>query len=276
MPPLGPKEGEKTEVREGEDSVWRNECGVGGTSSVMLLENDLSNPGVRMVKFAGLRRIPFKGTCTGDGGAERWCEVPSTIDAVAIGGRDWDGGGILSERFLRFRARLPGESGRGRLAPSEAGWERLLVDEDWLSKFRAGGMVNLLLNANGMDEGDSGEELGDVSATDGESNVEMVVVGEESAEPDVTEEILARCWKGKGRRVEVLMVTLVGRRRGLSAVFRASFSGKSSVRPPKTDMKEGNESGSVGALVCTGMVVSELGEIHLRLKGIVALSGSQL
>ena len=71
MPPLGPKEGEKTEVREGEDSVWRNECGVGGTSSVMLLENDLSNPGVRMVKFAGLRRIPFKGTCTGDGGAER-------------------------------------------------------------------------------------------------------------------------------------------------------------------------------------------------------------
>lgn len=49
MPPLGPKDGENTEVREGDDSVclkeWRPP-GVGGTISMTLLEKDLSSPGV--------------------------------------------------------------------------------------------------------------------------------------------------------------------------------------------------------------------------------------
>jgi hypothetical protein len=44
---------------------------VGGTS-LRLLENDLSKPGVRIVRFAGFRRALFGGMCTGDGGAERW------------------------------------------------------------------------------------------------------------------------------------------------------------------------------------------------------------
>lgn len=48
-----------------------------------------------------------------------------------------------------------------------------------------------------MDNGDSGEELGDVSGADGESNVEMVVVGDDSADPVVTDETLSWCWKGR-------------------------------------------------------------------------------
>lgn len=44
-----------------------------------------------------------------------------------------------------------------------------------------------------MEDGDSGDELGEVSgAAEGESKVEMVVVGEESAEPEVMEETLVR------------------------------------------------------------------------------------
>jgi hypothetical protein len=48
------------------------------------------------------------------------------IEAVEIEGRDeLSGGGILSERFLRLRSRLPGESGR-RWGRSDVILERLL------------------------------------------------------------------------------------------------------------------------------------------------------
>ena len=73
MPPLGPNDGEKTECSEGEDSVCLKDCrvvGVGGTTSVMLLEKDLSNPGVRMVRPAGFRRA-LLGGMMGEGDAER-------------------------------------------------------------------------------------------------------------------------------------------------------------------------------------------------------------
>ena len=116
MPPLGPKEGENTDVREGEDSACLNTGspdGVGGTICRTLLLKDLSSPGVRMVRLAGRRRAFLTGAWIGDGGAERWCsEVRSRIDEVAIGGRDLDGGGTVTDRFLRFRARLLGDSDR--------------------------------------------------------------------------------------------------------------------------------------------------------------------
>ena len=109
------------EAREGEDSACRKDCrprGVGGTTSEILLENDLSNAGVRMVRFAG-RRLPlllFWGIWRGEGGAKRWClEDVSTTEAVAIGGRDCDGGGIRKDRFFRLRSRRPGETGRSLL-----------------------------------------------------------------------------------------------------------------------------------------------------------------
>jgi len=43
------------------------------------------------------------------------------------------------------------------------------------------------------DVGDSGEELGDRSVTEGESKVEAVVVGDESVESEVKEFMLLRC-----------------------------------------------------------------------------------
>ena len=46
--------------------------------------------------------------------------------------------------------------------------------------------------------GDSGEELGDGSVMDGESKVELVVVGDESVESEETEAPLL-CWKIPGK-----------------------------------------------------------------------------
>lgn len=43
------------------------------------------------------------------------------------------------------------------------------------------------------EEGDSGDELGDGSVTEGESKVDIVVVGEEFVESELTEMELWRC-----------------------------------------------------------------------------------
>lgn len=51
-----------------------------------------------------------------------------------------------------------------------------------------------------MTEGDSGEELGEISPPEGESKGEMVVVGEDSVEAEAVEDILSR-W-GRRRREE--------------------------------------------------------------------------
>lgn len=51
----------------------------------------------------------------------------------------------------------------------------------------------IVLRRGAIDVGDSGEELGEVSVTDGESNVEIVVVGDESVDSDATDDMLCRC-----------------------------------------------------------------------------------
>lgn len=81
----------------------------------------------------------------------------------------------------------------------------------------------------------------------GESKVDTVVVGEESADPDVTDETLSRCWKGRGRLVFPLI--LAGKLRGCTFVGCSSFSRDIDGSPPNTDIKDGNESGSDGGLV---------------------------
>ena len=57
-----------------------------------------------------------------------------------------------------------------------------------------------------MANGDSGEELGDMSPVEGESNgeIEIVVVGEDSVEPEVIDETLSRCGRGRKRLEEGL------------------------------------------------------------------------
>lgn len=117
--------GEKTDVNEGEDSAClktRSPDGVGGMSSLIALPKDISGPGVRMVRFAGRRRAVLTGGLIGEGGAERWCwELVSRIDDVVMEGRALDGAGTVKDRFLRFRARLPGDSERRGLGRSEGG-----------------------------------------------------------------------------------------------------------------------------------------------------------
>ena len=45
MPPRGANEGDVIDASEGEDSAWRKD-GVGGTTSVEILDNGLLNVGV--------------------------------------------------------------------------------------------------------------------------------------------------------------------------------------------------------------------------------------
>lgn len=64
IPPRGAKPGDAIDAREGDDSAWRRDWrprGVGGTKSGTLVVNDLSRPGVRIVRFAGRRRLLFGG-----------------------------------------------------------------------------------------------------------------------------------------------------------------------------------------------------------------------
>lgn len=116
--------------------------------------------------------------------------------------------------------------------------------KDWLSILRAGGM-NLGYD-NGIDMGDSGDELGEVSAAERESNVEMVVVGDDSVDP--MDDTLSRCWNGR-RCFEGFAETLGDVPRRVCTPFSSSLSGKLGDIPPKTDIKDGNESGMGGGLV---------------------------
>lgn len=119
------------------------------------------------------------------------------------------------------------------------------MDSAWFSILR-GGAINFEYES-GIEVGDSGDEFGEVSEVIGESNVETVVVGDESADPDVTEEMLSRCWKGRGRR-RLLPAALVGNLYG--CIFDcSSFSKDIGESPPNTDINDGNESGSDGGLV---------------------------
>lgn len=143
---------------------------------------------------------------------------------------------MRNDRFFKLRARRPGESGRWLLEGFGA------ID-------RGGGSPENFGYDTDIAEGDSGEELGEISPPEGESKGETVVVGEDSVEAVVMDETLSRC--GEGRRCrEVLTGTWVGTWRGWM-VSSSLYRGGSS---PKTDINEGNESGKDGGEVCTGMV----------------------
>ena len=99
---------------------------------------------------------------------------------------------------------------------------------------------------SGMDNGDSGEELAEVSAAERESNVEMVVVGDDSVDP--MDDTLSRWWKGRRWCLEGFAEILGDSPRRLQTEF-SSFSGKLGDIPPKTDISDGTESGKGGGLV---------------------------
>ena len=108
-----------------------------------------------------------------------------------MGGRICEGGGIRNDKFFRLRARRPGESGRGLLGVGKS----LVLSVDMvgraaISSARAGG-VNLEYD-KGMADGDSGDELGEISPPEGESKGEIVVVGEDSVDAEWVDDTLLR------------------------------------------------------------------------------------
>lgn len=128
-----------------------------------------------------------------------------------MGGRDCDGGGIRRDRFFKLRSRRPGEAGRplfgaGNTLELSVG----IMGRCGISIGRVGG-VNLGYD-KGIAEGDSGEELGEISPVEGESKGEIVVVGDDSVEPEVMEDTLSG-W-GEGRCRDVLTGTWDGTWRG--------------------------------------------------------------
>lgn len=133
-------------------------------------------------------------------------------DAVAMGGRDCDGGGMRKDRFFRLRSRRPGESGRPLLGAGNSLEHSIgIMGRCGISIGRVGGM-NLGYDM-GIAEGDSGDELGEISPVEGESKGEIVVVGDDSVETEVMDDTLSR-W-GEGRRCrDVLTGTRAGTWRG--------------------------------------------------------------
>lgn len=85
---------------------------------------------------------------------------------------------------MRLRARLFGKSGRV-WRKSGAGCVN-----------STGRDVNFGYETD-MAEGDSGEELGEISPPPGESKGEIVVVGEDSVEAECIDDTLSRCGEGK-------------------------------------------------------------------------------
>lgn len=89
----------------------------------------------------------------------------------------------------------------------------------------------------GSDEvGDSGDELGEGSVSD-ESNVEIVVVGDESADSNVDAESRRKIGDEKCELGEGLLATLGPR---LDPITSAPCSRRTSVLSPYTDMNDGN------------------------------------
>lgn len=183
--------GEKTEPSDGVDSNRLNDgwvvLGVGGTNSVRYELG--SNRGVWIVKLAGFRLADLTGWKKGDGGADRSCSaVDSITAAVATAGREgWVG--TLSERFLRLRPRRTGDVDRkeGTLRCCDSGLaSEVAGDVQFLGGLS--GSTRGFGYGKDIEEGDSGEELGDVSVPDGVSNVEMVVVGEDSVDSEGTDD----------------------------------------------------------------------------------------
>lgn len=121
----------------------------------------------------------------GELGAWDGCEVSVawTLDGASRGGCAaglWDAE-VLRDKFLVLRF-LPGESPRlkpGKFGRGLSGWSIVASrGEDELA-FRVSKEPRGI-----MDVGDSGDELGDGSVSE-ESNVEIVVVGDESVESDL-------------------------------------------------------------------------------------------
>lgn len=102
--------------------------------------------------------------------------------------------GIFRDKFFRFRALLPGEGARGSRSIGLAGMDGVLCTTGCIATLsEMSGNIICLGYDIGRAEGDSGEELGDVSVTEGVSKVDMVVVGDDPVDSDRADDILSLC-----------------------------------------------------------------------------------
>lgn len=205
IPPWGNEVGEINDGKAGEDAKCCSEGlpeGVGGITAWLSDPNvSLLKPGVCMVKFVGFLLPVLSGGAIGDAGAERGCvesgAAPSGPSQVTVGT-------TLSERFFTFLSLLPGDSGFGPLDGTAWNGGKPLR----LACSQAAVTGRSIIDLNGdfgtLQLGDSGDELGEGSVlalTDTESNVDTVVVGDDSFDSVPEEVILPLCWKAgcKGR-----------------------------------------------------------------------------
>lgn len=162
--------------------------GVGGTSEAVLTKLEVANPGVWMLNPGGFLLPVFIVSRRGEVSIDKFF-MPSTPEDVA--GLVRIVGVVFKDRFLTLRRF------------SVAGIGSVVVDAlsacnwSWPSRFLRGCPADLVIDLNdspgSAEFGVSGEEPGEGSAINGESNVELVVVGEDSVDSDVeaTEDTLS-------------------------------------------------------------------------------------
>lgn len=257
MPPSGAAIGENTD-KDGDDwkcrSVFgRMKAGVGGTTLDAFDSERLGapRPGVERVSpsLLGFRFGGLGGTMNeGDAGAKIGCE-DSIIEAVEMASLGSCAPGLLDvdmfkERFFMFRTFLPGDSGRVRPGKvrSELGGDSIPpFSGDWPVE-----REDRKDESVGIETADSGDELGEGSVTDEESSVEIVVVGEESVESELTVEVLSRCCgcggEGENSVWVVLLFAMVSvLLRSFVAAVPSPLLSFISELSPNTDMNDGNE-----------------------------------
>ena len=268
IPPSGAAMGEKTD-KEGDDWKCRRvlglmNAGVGGTTLGAFDSDRLVDPrpGVEIVSpsLLGFLVGGLGGTINeGDAGAEIGCD-DSTAEAVetpSLGScaPDLVDVDMFKERFFMFRTFLPGDSGRVRpgRGRSEPGGDSIPpFSGDWPVDRK-----DRKDERGGIETADSGDELGEGSVTDEESNVEMVVVGEESVDSELTVEVLSRCCacEGKNAVSDVLLYAMLSVLPcSLVAAAPSSLLSFISELSPNTDINDGNEANNACDLICIGIL----------------------
>jgi hypothetical protein len=121
------------------------------------------------------------------------------------------------------------------------------------------GMLVFLGYTSGIGEGDSGDELGEVSVTTGESNIEIVVVGEESVDSDGIDEMLSRREGSDGCEVEVRNLEESSNVCDLDELSPSWFPDFTpEFIAPNTDIRDGNVAGIGEELIRTGILGYEI------------------
>lgn len=135
-----------------------------------------------MLRFVGFLREVFNDSLSGDVGADNGCKL--LVASFAVAGRLNKGMFMSSVSFLTFFA--PSSCIVGGC--NEAGVRCLLS---------VGSIKGCVCKRNGaegvIEVADSGDEDAELSETTGESNVELLVVGDDSVDSENNELMLPRC-----------------------------------------------------------------------------------